>query len=153
MPISAIFMSSTRAPCCTLLRSQSDTERIMVTIHGLNEAARSTGMPERAMIVLTASYSVLDSRLSRRRPSVNMTSGADWAITDAVAVSDRSETSRATTLASLRPALTAGDRLVTRSSVKCTVPNRYDAGRPSFSILHRMAPAFLVAAASAMMRL
>ena len=82
----------------------------MLTIHGLNTAARSTGMPERPMIDLTASYSAVDSRLSSRRPSVNMTSGADWAMTEAVAFSDRSETSSATIFASLSPALTAGER-------------------------------------------
>ena len=63
------------------------------------------------MIDLTASYSVVDSSVSRRRPSVNMTSGADWAMTDAVAFSDRSETSSATTFASLRAALTRGRKV------------------------------------------
>ncbi len=55
----------------------------------LEQRRESTGMPERPMIDLTASYSVLDSSVSRRRPSVNMTSGADWAITEAVAFSDQ----------------------------------------------------------------
>ena len=62
--------------------------------------------------------------MSSRRPSVNMTSGADWAITEAVAFSVRSETSKAMIFASPSAALTAGVRVVTRSSVRCTVPNR-----------------------------
>ncbi len=76
------------------------------------------------MIDLTALYSASEISVSRRRPSVNMTSGADLAITDAVASSVRSETSSAMIFTSFSPALTAGERLVTRSSVRCTVPNR-----------------------------
>ena len=107
-----------------LVRSQSDTDRIMVTIHGLNSAARSDGMPEREMMRLTVSYSVPESSPSSRRPSVNITSGADCAMTVAVAFSEMSETSSATVFDWPSACSTAGDSLVTRSSVRCTVPNR-----------------------------
>ena len=109
LPSSAIFMSSTRSPRCTLVRSQSETERIMVTIHGLNSAAKSAGMPERTMMPFTVSYSVLDKRRSSRCPSVNMTSGADLAMTDVVAFSVRSETSSAIVFESASAFSTAGE--------------------------------------------
>ena len=46
------------------------------------------------------------------------------AMTVAVAFSEMSETSSATVFDWLRACSTAGDNLVTRSSVRCTVPNR-----------------------------
>ena len=84
---------------------------------------------------------------------MNMTSGADWAMTDAVAFSDRSETSSAIIFDLVERRLDGGREV--GDALVGQVDGAEQVGRRAarrFSIFHRMASAFLVAAASAMMR-
>jgi len=136
---SAICMSSTSWPSLRRRRSHSEPVSINETTQGRNgrSAARVLFMARR-----TLSNSSFDKRSSSLRPSPNSAVLVAALYAFAVASAERSAFSMMTVLARTSASVVASLNVVTRSSDRCTVPNRCETGRPGRSMRQRTALPF-----------